>query len=102
LFGQSVPDEVYRDILATARQALISAYHECFNESRIEAFVLPTTAIPARPIGDDETVELSGTRVPTLPIYLQNTDPSSVVAVGSVAQAADEVALDGPLARVTS
>lgn len=97
LFGEPVRDEVYRDILATARPALIHAYHTCFDESRIEALVLPTTAIPARPIGEDETVELSGARVPTLPIYLQNTDPSSVAGLPSISVPAGPTASGLPV-----
>jgi len=37
--------------------------------------VFPTTALPARPIGQDAVVELNGKKVPTFFTYLRNTRP---------------------------
>ena len=39
--------------------------------------MFPTTPLPARPIGQDETVELNGEQVPTLFTYIRNTDPGT-------------------------
>ena len=59
------------------RPALQAAYQRYFANHRLDAAVFPTTPLPARPIGDDETVELTGERVPTFPTYIRNTDPAS-------------------------
>jgi indoleacetamide hydrolase len=32
--------------------------------------------VPARPIGDDDTIELNCERVPTFFTYIRNTDPA--------------------------
>jgi Asp-tRNA(Asn)/Glu-tRNA(Gln) amidotransferase A subunit family amidase len=37
--------------------------------------VFPTTRLPARPIGQDATVELNGQLVPTFRVYIHNTHP---------------------------
>jgi mandelamide amidase len=37
--------------------------------------VFPTTALPARPIGEDAEVELNGKKVPTFLTYLRNARP---------------------------
>lgn len=41
------------------------------------ALVFPTTRLPARPIGQDATVELNGKLVPTFRVYIHNTAPGS-------------------------
>ena len=43
--------------------------------------IFPTTPMPARPIGEDETVEVNGKRVPTFFTYIRNTDPASNAAL---------------------
>ena len=43
----------------------------------VAAMIFPTTPLLARPIGDDETVELNGRQVPTFLTYIRNTDPAS-------------------------
>ena len=39
--------------------------------------MVPTTPVPARPIGEDETIDLNGEQVPTFMTYIRNTDPPS-------------------------
>jgi Asp-tRNA(Asn)/Glu-tRNA(Gln) amidotransferase A subunit family amidase len=46
--------------------------------------IFPTAPLPARPIGDDETVELNGQRVPTFPTFIRNTDPGSNAAIPGI------------------
>ena len=78
LLGDSaMPEEVYRAARDTHRPALRAALARCFTEHDLAALVFPTTPLPARPIGDDETVELLGDRVPTFATFIRNTDPGS-------------------------
>jgi len=37
--------------------------------------------MPARPIGEDDTVDVNGERVPTFFTYIRNTDPGSNAAL---------------------
>ena len=67
------------------------------------ALIFPTTALTARPIGEDETVELNGVRGPTFGTFIRNTDPGSNAAIPGVTLPAGfsdglpvGMALDGP------
>lgn len=57
------------------RPALQAAYETYFRRHEVIAMVFPTTALPARPIGQDAVVELNGKKVPTFFTYLRNTRP---------------------------
>jgi mandelamide amidase len=72
----AVPEKAYLDALA-ARPQLQRLYADAFRKHNIAALVVPTTPLPAAPIGDDETTGLNGERVPTFPTFIQNTDPGS-------------------------
>jgi mandelamide amidase len=56
---------------------LQAAYRDYFRRQRVDAIVFPTTPLPARGIGLDQTVELNGKQVPTFPTFIRNTDPGS-------------------------
>jgi indoleacetamide hydrolase len=84
LWGEGVTHERYLDILTRGRPALIAAYRECFERDRLDALVLPTTRLPARPVGEDEAVRVNAESVGTLEAYLRNTDPSAVAGLPSI------------------
>jgi mandelamide amidase len=67
----------YRTALE-ARARMQSLYAACWEKYNISALAFPTTVVPARPIGDDDTMELNGEQVPTFPTYIRNTSPASV------------------------
>lgn len=73
----AVPADLYREVIAKGRPALQRAYANYFNDHQLDALVVPTTPLPARPIGEDETVELNGEQVSTFMTYIRNTDPPS-------------------------
>lgn len=75
--GGSIPRAAYDAVIATHRPALIRHYTACLTAGEVEALIFPTTPLPARPIGEDETVDLGGVRVPTFPTFIRNTDPGS-------------------------
>ena len=76
-----ITDEVYAAAL-DAREQLRKNFRELFANQELDAIIFPTTILPARPIeGSMETVELNGEQVPTLPSYIQNTDPASIAAL---------------------
>lgn len=71
-----VPETAYADAL-TARLKLKEAYRQCFRAHRLDAIILPTSPMTARPIGADETVELEGEQVPTFATFIRHTDYAS-------------------------
>jgi Asp-tRNA(Asn)/Glu-tRNA(Gln) amidotransferase A subunit family amidase len=73
----SVTADAYRTALE-GRARMQSLYATCWEQYNIDALVFPTTVMPARPIGEDTTVELNGRQVPTFPTYIRNTSPASV------------------------
>jgi Asp-tRNA(Asn)/Glu-tRNA(Gln) amidotransferase A subunit family amidase len=87
-----------------SRKRLQAAYDAYFAGHRLAAMVFPTAVLPARPIGDDDTVALGGNRVPTFATYIRNTDPSSNAGVPGISIPAGLTAdglpvgleLDGP------
>ena len=73
----AMPEAVYRKALDVDRPRLQRAFADYFAEHAVEAVIFPTSPVSARPIGDDETIELGGGRVPTFPTFIRNTDPGS-------------------------
>jgi mandelamide amidase len=84
LWGDPVPATHHVEILERARPALVARYAECVRRDRLDALVLPTTRLPARPIGQDDEVEINGRPVGTLEAYLRNTDPTAFAGLPSI------------------
>jgi mandelamide amidase len=80
----AIPEAAYRHALTTLRPQLQAAYRDHFRRHDIAAVVFPTTPLPAAPIGDDETVDLNGARVPTFPTFIRNSSPGSVAGVPGI------------------
>ena len=74
---EAMPEAAYRTALEVDRPRLQRAYADYFAEQSVEAVLFPTSPVSARPIGEDETIDLNGERVPTFPTFIRNTDPGS-------------------------
>lgn len=74
---QAIPDKVYKAAVGPNREKLKRAYADYFRRNNVAAMLFPTTPLPARPVGQDRTVELNGKQVPTFPTFIRNTDPGS-------------------------
>jgi Asp-tRNA(Asn)/Glu-tRNA(Gln) amidotransferase A subunit family amidase len=104
LGDQAIPEAVYHQAINEARPKLQNAYASCFEANNISALLFPTAPLPARPIGDDETVELNGEQVPTFLTFIRNTDPASNAGIPGISLPAGMtenglpvgVELDGP------
>jgi mandelamide amidase len=70
----------YNTALAMRAQ-LQATYANYFVSNNIAALIFPTTILPARPIGQDSTVELNGQQVNTFLAYVHNTDPGSIAGI---------------------
>jgi mandelamide amidase len=85
LLGEmAVPEAAYREALAVKRPQLQAAYEGYFRQHGVAAVVFPTTPLPAAPIGQDETVMLGGTAVPTFFTFIRNTSPGSVAGIPGI------------------
>ncbi len=81
---QNIPEQVYLEAINIHRPQLIKMYADFFRDNNIDAMIYPTTPLTARPIGQDETVELNGEQVPTFPSFVRNGDPSSNAGIPSL------------------
>ena len=77
LGDQATGEEEYRRALQR-RRAFQAGYRRYLNENSLAAIVFPTTRLPARPIGDDDSVEFMGERVPTTLAYVHNLAPATI------------------------
>ena len=84
LGSDAMPEAAYRQAIDVDRPKLQAAFAEYFAINNVEAVIFPTAPLPARPIGDDETVELNGEQVPTFPTFIRNTDPGSNAAIAGI------------------
>lgn len=80
----AMPEAAYRAAMDTHRPAMRQIYGRVFEDHGLDAIVFPTTPLPARPIGEDETVTLNGEQVPTFPTYIRNTDLSSNIGAPGI------------------
>ncbi|WP_325894294.1 indoleacetamide hydrolase [Grimontia sp. NTOU-MAR1] len=80
----AMPESVYREAVNVVRPKLQQTYADYFSKQGVDAVIFPTTVLPAAPIGDDETVELNGERLPTFPTFIHNTDPGSNAGIPGI------------------
>ena len=80
----AIPEAAYRHALTVLRPQLQAAYRDHFKQQGIAALVFPTTPLAAAPIGDDETVDMNGERVPTFPTFIRNSSPGSVAGIPGI------------------
>ncbi|QYN37572.1 indole acetimide hydrolase [Pseudonocardia sp. DSM 110487] len=97
LWGDPVPVTHHVEILERARPALVARYADCISRDRLDALVLPTTRLPARPIGQDDEVLINGRQVGTLEAYLRNTDPTAFAGLPSITVPAGRAASGLPV-----
>jgi indoleacetamide hydrolase len=84
LGDDAMPEAAYRAAMDTHRPEMRRIYGQVFETHGLDAIAFPTTPLPARPIGGDETVELNGNQVPTFPTYIRNTDLGSNIGAPGI------------------
>ena len=84
LGDDAMPQAAYDAAMTTHRPEVIRIYRSVFEDHGLDAIVFPTTPLPARAIGDDETVTLNGAQVPTFPTYIRNTDLGSNIGAPGI------------------
>jgi mandelamide amidase len=84
LGDEAMPEAAYRAAMDVRRPAMRQIYGKVFEDNGLDAIVFPTTPLPARPIGEDETVTLNGDQCPTFPTYIRNTDLGSNIGAPGI------------------
>jgi Asp-tRNA(Asn)/Glu-tRNA(Gln) amidotransferase A subunit family amidase len=82
-----------------------TALGQYFESNNLDAMIIPPTPLPARPIGQDDTVELNGRQVSTFGTYVRNCAIGSAAALPGVVIPAGMtndglplgIELDGPM-----
>jgi len=67
-----------------SRKLLQINYASYFADKQVDAMLFPTSPLPARPIGEDETVLLGSEQVPTFFTFIRNTDPGSNAGIPGI------------------
>ncbi|HWE49903.1 MAG TPA: indoleacetamide hydrolase [Bryobacteraceae bacterium] len=70
-------EAAYNETVNKWRPQLQQLYADYFAKNNVEAMFFPTTPLPARPIGEDQTVDLNGKKVSTIGTYTRNAAPGS-------------------------
>ena len=74
---EAMPEEAYKAAIELHRPKMQEMYTNYFRDNNIDGIIFPTTPLTARPIGQDETVELNGNQQPTFQAFIRNTDLGS-------------------------
>lgn len=100
--GGTIPVATYEAALNT-RRSLQALYKDVFSSHGLHGLVFPTTPRTAALIGEDETVELNGQRLPTFSTFIRNADPGSnagipglSLPIGLVDHLPVGLSIDGP------
>jgi len=80
--SKPVPGHIYARSMREDRRRMISGFEEAL--SGLDALLLPTTPLPAAPIGDDVETDLQGQKVNTFLTFIRNCDPVSVVGYPAI------------------
>jgi mandelamide amidase len=80
--SKPVPGYIYARSMREDRRRMISGFQEAL--SGLDALLLPTTPLPAAPIGDDVETDLEGQKVNTFLTFIRNCDPVSVVGYPAI------------------
>jgi mandelamide amidase len=76
-----VSAEAYLEARDVLQPRLKTLYAELFRTQRLDALVFPATPLPARPVGQDDTVELNGRQADTRSTYLRNTEHAALAGL---------------------
>ena len=74
---EAMPESAYKAAIELHRPKMQEIYASYFRDNGIDGIIFPTTPLTARPIGQDETVELNGNQQPTFQTFIRNTDLGS-------------------------
>lgn len=79
-----VTDTEYRTALEDRMPRVRALYRDYFARHGVAAVLFPATALPARPIGQDDQVALCGRQISTFAAYLRNTEPATIAGIPGI------------------
>ncbi|NTI78752.1 indoleacetamide hydrolase [Agrobacterium rhizogenes] len=82
--AQAVALADYRRAIDEMIPEIAAGYASVLAENRLHGTLYPTSPITAPKIGDDDTTDLNGERVPTFLTVIRNMDIGSVIALPSI------------------
>jgi len=74
---EAMPEAAYSAAIEQHRPQMQEIYANYFRDEGVDGIIFPTTPLTARPIGQDETVDLNGSQQPTFQTFIRNTDLGS-------------------------
>ena len=81
----AIPKTVYDDAMNIHRPKMQELYNQYFEQHSVDAMVFPTTILPAGPIaGTIDMINHNDQDEPVFPIYVQNTDPGSLLGLPGI------------------
>ena len=80
----AMPVTAWRAALDRHRPTMQRNWIAWFTDHRLDGAIFPTTALTARPLGEDDTVALNGERHPTFGAYIRNTSHGSLIGAPGV------------------
>ena len=90
----------YAAALAQVRERLQPAWARAFASHAVDAFVLPTTPLPAARIGEDDVALMDGRSWPTFDSYVRHCGPATILGLPSLSLPAGCVAEQGDVLPV--
>jgi Asp-tRNA(Asn)/Glu-tRNA(Gln) amidotransferase A subunit family amidase len=79
------------------RQLALRLYTGALEAQGVTALVQPTCPLTARPLGEDETVELNGRRVPTFEAFTRHSDLAGTIGTPGISLPAGRTAAGLPV-----
>ena len=80
----AVGKKTYEEAIRVHRPQLQALFANAFRHNVVDALVIPAIPLTARPVGDDNTIDLNGSQQPTMATIIRNTDPSSNANIPSL------------------
>ncbi len=78
-----VTEEMYKELL-TKKDAFRKRYDDYFGTNKLQAFVCPTTILPATERPTSPTIKVADQELPTIIAYTVNTFPQALAGVPSI------------------
>ncbi len=74
-------EKAYQLAINHSKPELARNYQQYFDDNQLDIIAFPTVLVAPPPIGEDETINLAGSRAPTEATLLHNSGPSTIVGL---------------------
>lgn len=84
LSSEAIQETDYQAAISIHLPTLRDAFTDHFAKHDVAAMIVPTTPLPAIPIGEDDFTELNGQKVPVFPTFTRATRPNSTAGLPGI------------------